>query len=142
MWEHLSVKGLMDRVEHLFSLYPFTNAKILDEERRRLEAIRNRPKPPPYRMANDLMNKLEVPRLEDFGPGGLLGYTRAQLLEMERLANATPSSHTSSIQREKFASWKQEVHQLSKKVILLEFNRKRELFTLQDIIQSINYLKN
>ena len=48
-------------------------------------------------MSNDLMSKLNVPKLEDFGPGGLLGYTRAQLIEMERLVNATPSSHTSSI---------------------------------------------
>mgnify|MGYP000921543895 CR=1 FL=1 len=102
MWERLSIKGLMDRVERLFSLYPLTNAKILDAEKRRLEMIRNRPKPPPYKMAFDLMSRLNVPRLEDFGPGGLLGYTRAQLIEMERLANATPSSHTSSIQREKF----------------------------------------
>ena len=48
-------------------------------------------------MVNDLMQKLGVPNLSDFGPGGLYGYTRAQLLEMERLANLTPSSHTSSI---------------------------------------------
>lgn len=97
MWERLSVKGLMDKVERLFSLYPLTNARILEEERRRIEAIRNRPKPPPYNMCKDLMQKLQVPRLEDFGPGGLYGYTRAQLIEMERLANLTPSSHTSSI---------------------------------------------
>lgn len=87
----------MDKVDHLFSIYPMTNDKILAKQRRELEALRNRPKPPPYRMASELMNKLEVPKLEDFGPGGLFGYTRAQLLEMERLANLTPSSHTSSI---------------------------------------------
>mmetsp|Transcript_14836 Transcript_14836/g.18574 ORF Transcript_14836/g.18574 Transcript_14836/m.18574 type:complete len:119 (+) Transcript_14836:661-1017(+) len=97
MWKRLSIMGLMDRVERVFSLYPFTNAQILEAEKQRLEAIKNRPKPPPYQMANDLMSKLNVPKLEDFGSGGLLGYTRAQLLEMERLANATPSSHTSSI---------------------------------------------
>ena len=89
----------MDRIEHLFSLYPFTNEKILEKERKRLESLRAKPKPP-YVMANDLMKKLDVPRLEDFGPGGLYGYTREQLEEMERLANLTPSSHTSSIQRE------------------------------------------
>ena len=100
MWKRLSVRGIMDRVEHLFSIYPFTNAKILEQEKRRLDALRRRPKPPPYCMANDLMDRLEVPHLEDFGPGGLYGYTREQLLEMERLANLTPSSHTSSIQRE------------------------------------------
>jgi len=97
MWERLSIRGLMDKVDHLFSIYPLTNQKILEDERRRLEAFRNRPKPPPYRMVNDLMQKLGVPNLSDFGPGGLYGYTRAQLLEMERLANLTPSSHTSSI---------------------------------------------
>ena len=43
----------MDKVEHLFSIYPFTNAKIIDMERRRIEAIRNKPKPPPYVMSND-----------------------------------------------------------------------------------------
>ena len=48
-------------------------------------------------MVDDLMGKMNVPHLDDFGPGGLYGYTRAQLLEMERLANLTPSSHTSSI---------------------------------------------
>ena len=53
-------------------------------------------------MANDLMGKLDVPHLEEFGPGGLYGYTRAYLVEMERLANLTPTSHTSSIQREQF----------------------------------------
>lgn len=65
----------MDRVERLFSLYPFSNAKLLDEERKRLDALRNKPKPPPYKLVNDLMQKLEVPTvtLEDFGPGGLLG---------------------------------------------------------------------
>lgn len=77
MWERLSIKGIMDRVEHLFSIYPFTNAKLLDLERRRLDAIRNAPKPPPYNMADDLMGKMKVPRLDDFGPGGLYGYTRA-----------------------------------------------------------------
>jgi hypothetical protein len=97
MWKHLSIKGLMDKADHLFSIYPLTNEKLLEGERRRLDAIRNRPKPPPYVMAKDLMQKLGVPKLEDFGPGGLYGYTRAQLLEMERLANLTPSSHTSSI---------------------------------------------
>ena len=97
MWERLSVKGLMDKVERLFSLYPLTNARILEQEKRRIDEIRNRPKPPPYNMCNDLMMKLQVPHLDDFGPGGLYGYTRAQLLEMERLANLTPSSHTSSI---------------------------------------------
>ena len=61
---------------------------------------------------------------------------------MERLANLTPSSHTSSIQREKFQEWKEDVKQFHKEVILLEFNQKTELYTLQDIIQSINYLKN
>ena len=76
MWERLSIRGLMDRIEHLFSLYPFTNEKILGMERRRLDALRTKPKPP-YIMANDLMKRLEVPRLEDFGPGGLYGYTRA-----------------------------------------------------------------
>ena len=96
MWERLSIKGLMDRVEHLFSLYPFTNEKILGMERKRLNAIKSKPKAI-YIMANDLLKKLDVPKFEDFGPGGLYGYTRAQLLEMERLANLTPSSHTSSL---------------------------------------------
>ena len=77
LWERLSIKGLCDKVEHLLSVYPLTNEKILNDERRRLEAIRNRPKPPPYVMAHDLMSKLDVPRLDDFGPGGLFGYTRA-----------------------------------------------------------------
>lgn len=97
MWERLSIKGLMDKIDHLFSIYPFTNEKILNDERKRLNALRNRPKPPPYVMAKDLMSKMKVPHLDEFGPGGLYGYTRAQLLEMERLANLTPSSHTSSI---------------------------------------------
>ena len=97
MWKRLSIMGLMDRVERVFSLYPFTNKRIIDAEKKRLDQIKNKPKPPPYKMSNDLMSKLNVPKLEDFGPGGLLGYTRAQLIEMERLANATPSSHTSSI---------------------------------------------
>ena len=122
MWERLSIKGLMDRVERVFSLYPLTNEKLLTTERKRLEALRNKPLPPPYILADDLMKKLDVPRLEDFGPGGLYGYTRAQLLEIERLANMTPSSHTSSIQREQFAKWKQEVDSLHKDVIMLEFN--------------------
>ena len=74
-----------------------TNEKLLTTERKRLQDLRNKPVPPPYILAEDLMKKLEVPRLEDFGPGGLYGYTRAQLLEIERLANMTPSSHTSSI---------------------------------------------
>ena len=130
----------MDRVEHLFSLYPFTNEKILGMERKRLDALRAKPKPP-YIMAHDLMKRLDVPRLEDFGPGGLYGYTRAQLEEMERLANLTPSSHTSSMQREQFASWKLDVEELHQEVILLEFNKKKELYTMQDIIASINYLK-
>ena len=120
----------MDRVEHLFSIYPLTNAKILEKERKRLEALRNKPEPPPYVMAHDLMSKLGCPMLDDFGPGGLYGYTRAQILEMERLANLTPSSHTSSIQREQFQNWKQEVEHLNKEVILLEFNQKKELYTL------------
>ena len=132
----------MDRVEHLFSIYPLTNAKILEKERKRLHALRNKPEPPPYIMANDLKEKLNVPQLDDFGPGGLYGYTRAQLLEMERLANLTPSSHTSSIQREQFQNWKSDVERLNKQVILLEFDQKQELFTLQEIIQSINYLKS
>ena len=97
MWERLSIKGLMDRVERVFTLYPLTNEKLLTTERKRLEALRNKPLPPPYILADDLMKKLDVPRLEDFGPGGLYGYTRAQLIEIERLANMTPSSHTSSI---------------------------------------------
>merc|ERR1712060_684118 len=74
-------------------------------------------------MANDLMERMGVPRLDDFGPGGLYGYTRAQLLEMERLANMTPSSHTSSIQREQFENWKNDVKAFHKDVILLEFNQ-------------------
>lgn len=77
MWQRLSIKGIMDRVEHLFSIYPLTNAKLLQIERKRLDAIRNAPLPPPYQMANDLMDKMGVPRLDDFGPGGLYGYTRA-----------------------------------------------------------------
>ena len=48
----------MDRVEHLFSIYPFTNAKLIAKERKRLELIRNRPLPPPYVMADDLMGKM------------------------------------------------------------------------------------
>ena len=68
------------------------------------------------------MTEFDVPRLADWGPGGLYGYTRAQLLEMERLANLTPPSHTSSIQREKFADWKHNVLNHHKEVILLEFN--------------------
>ena len=43
MWRRLSIKGIMDRVEHLFSIYPFTNAKLLAREKRRLDALRNRP---------------------------------------------------------------------------------------------------
>lgn len=66
----------MDRVDSLFSLYPFSNAKLLDGENRRLIAIRNQPKPPPYKMADDLVQKLQAPKFEDFGEGGLLGYTR------------------------------------------------------------------
>ena len=58
MWKRLSVKGLMDRVDSLFSLYPFSNAQLLDTEKRRLEVLRNKPKPPPYNMANDLLDKL------------------------------------------------------------------------------------
>jgi len=77
MWERLSIKGLMDRVERVFSLYPFSNKQLLDEERKRLDAIRNRPKPLPYQMSGDIMDKLNVPTLDDFGPNGLLGFTRA-----------------------------------------------------------------
>lgn len=77
VWRSLSIKGLMDKVDHLFSIYPLTNEKILADQRRQLEALRNRPKPPPYLMVNELMDKLAVPRLEEFGPGGLYGYTRA-----------------------------------------------------------------
>lgn len=77
MWKRLSIKGIMDRVEHLFSIYPFTNAKLLEREKRKLEELRNKPLPPPYVMADDLMDKLDVPHLDDFGPGGLYGYTRA-----------------------------------------------------------------
>ena len=76
MWKRLSVKGIMDKVEHLFSIYPFTNKKLLEQEKKRLIAIKNRPLPPPYVMADDLMDRLEVPHLDDFGPGGLYGYTR------------------------------------------------------------------
>ena len=43
MWERLSIKGIMDRVEHLISIYPFTNAKLLQIEKRRLDAIKNAP---------------------------------------------------------------------------------------------------
>ena len=43
------------------------------------------------------MTEFNVPRVTDWGPGGLYGYTREELLEMERVANLTPSSHTSSI---------------------------------------------
>ena len=68
------------------------------------------------------MTEFDVPRVSDWGPGGLCGYTRAQLLEMERLANLTPPSHTSSIQREKFEDWKQNILNHHKEVILLEFN--------------------
>ena len=66
----------MDRVDRVFSLYPFSNKKLLDAERRRLDCLRNKPKPPPYQMVADLMEKMRVPKLDDFGPGGLLGYTR------------------------------------------------------------------
>ena len=31
VWENLSIKGLMDKVDHLFSIYPFTNEKLLAE---------------------------------------------------------------------------------------------------------------
>ena len=88
------------------------------------------------------MTKFDVPKVDDYGPGGLYGLTRAQLLELERLANLTPPSHTSSIQREKFEDWKQNVLNYHKEVILLEFNKKKEMQTMQEIIQSINYLKN
>ena len=33
------------------------------------------------------MGKFDVPRVRDWGAGGLYGLTRAQLLELERLAN-------------------------------------------------------
>ena len=66
----------MDRVDRVFSLYPFSNQKLLEDEKRRLDFIRNKPKPPPYLMVSDLMEKMNVPKLDDFGPGGLLGYTR------------------------------------------------------------------
>ena len=92
-------------------------------------------------MDKDLMKKLKVPRLEDFGPEGLLGFTRSQLLEMERLANAPPSSHTSSIQREQFQLWREEVNNLHKSVVLLEFDKHQDLVTLYDIIDSVKYLK-
>ena len=68
------------------------------------------------------MTEFDVPRVADWGAAGLYGYTRAQLLEMERLANLTPPSHTSSIQREKFEGWKRNVLNHHKEVILLEFN--------------------
>ena len=76
MWERLSIKGLMDRVDRVFSLYPLSNKKLLEKERRRLDCVRNKPRPPPYQMAGDLMDKMRVPLLEDFGPEGLLGPTR------------------------------------------------------------------
>ena len=46
IWESLSIKGLMDKVDHIFSIFPLTNEKILKQQRRELEAIRNKPKPP------------------------------------------------------------------------------------------------
>ena len=58
MWERLSIKGLMDKVEHMLSIYPLTNEKLLHQETLKIEAIKNRPKPPPYVMANDLMERL------------------------------------------------------------------------------------
>ena len=30
IWERLSIKGLMDKIDHLFSIYPLTNKKILE----------------------------------------------------------------------------------------------------------------
>jgi len=77
MWKRLSIMGLMDRVERVFSLYPFSNARILDDEARRLAILRLKHPPEPYVFATDLAKRLKVPKLEDFGPGGLLGYTRA-----------------------------------------------------------------
>ena len=77
MWKRMSIMGLMDRVERVFSLYPFSNARLLSDEARRLAILKAQKPPEPYRMANDLVKRLKVPRLEDFGPGGLLGYTRA-----------------------------------------------------------------
>jgi len=44
--------------------------------------------------------------------------------------------------REQFEYWKDDVNNLHKEVIMLEFNQKSELFTLQDIITSLNYLKH
>ena len=69
---------------------------------------RRRAKPPPYNMLKDIMDKFNIkkPKFMDWGPGGLYGHTREELEEMERLANRTPSSHRSSIQREMFKEWK------------------------------------
>lgn len=40
MWKRLSIMGLMDRVERVFSLYPFSNARLLDDEARRLAILK------------------------------------------------------------------------------------------------------
>ena len=142
LWKQLSVEGLQEKTNSLFSNYWFANMRRAEEERKRLALLRKKPKREPYSLAGDIMGKFDVPRVRDWGAGGLYGLTRAQLLELERLANLTPPSHTSSIQREKFEDWKQNILHYHKEVILLEFNQKKEMQTMQEIIQSINYLKN
>ena len=102
LWKKLSVGGLQEKVGTLFSIYPLTNERKLDKERKKLDKLSKKPKLPPYSLSKDIMTEFNVPRITDWGPGGLYGYTREELIEMERIANLTPSSHTSSIQREKF----------------------------------------
>ena len=134
LWKKLSVGGLQEKAGTLFSIYPITNERLLEKERQKLDSLSKKPKLPPYSLSKDIMTEFNVPRLTDWGPGGLYGYTREELLEMERLANLTPSSHTSSIQREKFEDWKQNILSFHQDVLLLEFNQKKEMQTMQEII--------
>lgn len=73
-------------------MYPFTNEKKRKEEfERRLReyrkalALRNKPKPPPYNLLDDLVNKFRIEKPEDgdWGPGGLYGFSREELEQQE-----------------------------------------------------------
>lgn len=54
----------------------------------------------------------------DWGLGGLKGFTRAELEEMERIRNLPPPDDTSEQKRKKFVDWKTDLLQ-NDDVILL-----------------------